>query len=279
MSPKNILVSLNDIDNLDNTLKSACALAVRHDAHIVGVYVVPFFFINVSIHGSEVAMQELQDNERQKNKEIADAAVKKFDKILKSYGVLGKTRIVNSANSDSAEAFISQARTADLIVVPQVASGKDCGVESDFVEKLVLSVGRPVLILPHGNAFEDIGNRVSIGWNLSAESSRAAFDSVSMLSKDSEVRFIWVDAQEESNNLPGAEIAEAFSHYGFNVTTESIKSGKKSIGEALIHNAGTNGADLLVMGAYGHSRLRELIFGGATRYMLANMSLPILMSH
>lgn len=278
MSLKNILVSLNDTENLDLTLKSAGALAAKHDAHLIGVYVIPFFYINVSIHGSEVAMQELQDNERQKNKEIARDSVEKFDKVLKSYGILGKTRVVNSANSDIAEAFINQARTADLVVIPQVVSDQMCNVESDFADKIILSVGRPVMVLPRGKAFETIGSRVSVGWNLSAEASRAAFDAISLLDKDCEVRFVWVDAKEENNNLPGAEIAEAFSHYGLNVSTESIQSGKKSVGEALIHQASINGSDLLVMGAYGHSRLRELIFGGATRHMLTNMPLPVLMS-
>ena len=278
MSPKNILINLNDAENLDLTLKSACALAAQHDAHLIGVYVIPFFYINVSIHGSEVAMQELQENERQKNQEIAKETVAKFDKALKSYGILGKTRVVNSANSDIAEAFIKQARTADLVVIPQVIADQNCNVENDFADKIILSVGRPVMVLPRGKSFEVIGKRVTVGWNLSAEASRAAFDAVPLLTKDGEVRFVWVDAKEENNNLPGAEIAEAFSHYGLNVTIASIQSGKNSVGEALIHDASVNGSDLLVMGAYGHSRLRELIFGGATRHMLTNMALPVLMS-
>ncbi|PCI89075.1 MAG: hypothetical protein COB24_00940 [Hyphomicrobiales bacterium] len=278
MSPKNILINLNDTENLDHTLKSACALAARHDAHLIGVYVIPFFHINVSIHGSEVMMQELQDDERQRNREIASDMVKKFTKSLKSYGILGKTRVVNSVNSEIAEAFIKQARTADLVVIPQVISDQNCNVENDFVDKVVLSVGRPVVILPRGKVFEQIGNSVSVGWNLSAEASRAAFDAVPLMAKDGEVRFVWVDAKQENNNLPGAEIAEAFSHYGLNVTTASIQSGKKSVGQTLIHEADINGSDLLVMGAYGHSRLRELVFGGATLHTLKNMTLPVLMS-
>ncbi|MGL1921089.1 MAG: universal stress protein [Hyphomicrobiales bacterium] len=281
MSPKNILINLNDVDNLDVFLKTACALAIRHQAHLIGVYVVPFFHLNIGIYDAEAAMQTLQQSELEHNKKIAKKAVEKFEKALKSQGVLGKARLVNSHNTDIAETFINQARTSDFIVIPVVEEDQNCSVEKGFDQQVVLGSGRPVILVPRGKVYEDIGDNVSVGWNLTSEAARAAFDVIPLLAQAANVRFVWVDAHlspQESGNLPGAEIAEAFAHYGFNVTTEVITSDGGNIGKTLIHDAKVNGADLLVMGAYGHSRLHELIFGGATRYIFSHLSAPILMS-
>lgn len=281
MSPKNILISLNDVENVDVFLKSACALALRHEAHLIGVYVVPSFQLSMGLYGSESIMVDLQHTELQRYKILAKETIEKFEIALSKNHVLGKSRLVYSSNADIAEEFINQARTADLVMIPMVEAEINCNVEPDFAQKVVLGAGRPVIMLPRGMVFEHIGKQVNIGWNLTAEAARAAFDALPILSKCDEVRFVWVDAHLESRhagNLPGAEIAEAFSHYGLNVATESIESVDGNIGKALLHDCAITGADLLVMGAYGHSRLREYIFGGATRFTLENMTVPVLMS-
>lgn len=281
MSPKNILINLNDVENIDVFLKTACALATRHQAHLVGVYVVPFFHLNMGLYDGEAVMQTLQKNEMEHNKALAKKTIEIFEKALKSNGLLGKSRVVNAHSTDIAETFINQARTSDLILIPVVEDDQNCNVEKGFDQKVVLGSGRPVILVPRGQVFDNIGNRVSIGWNLTSESARAAFDVLPLLTKSSEVRFVWIDAHlepEQSGNLPGAEIAEAFAHYGLDVTTEVIASNNDNVGKTLIHDAKVNGSDLLVMGAYGHSRLHELIFGGATRYIFEHLTLPILMS-
>lgn len=282
MSPKNILINLNDVENIEVFLQTTCALAIRHNAHLIGVYVVPSFQLSMGLYGSDAVMVDLQYAELKKYKKIAAKMVGKFEAALKANGVLGKSRIVYSGNAEIADEFVNQARTADLVVIPQVLADVNSDVEKDFAEKVVMSSGRPILIIPRGKRFEHIGDQVSIGWNLSSESARAAFDALPLISSSGEVRFVWVDAHQnsaEAGNLPGAEIAEAFSHYDLNVASESVESGDGNIGKALIHDAGINGSDLLVIGAYGHSRLRQLIFGGATRYLFEHLSLPVLMSH
>lgn len=281
MSLKNILINLNDVDNVDATIKTSCALARKHDAHLIGIFVVPLYPLRMGVFGSDSIMLNLQYSELKKYKQQAKDTVETFEKALRANEILGKSLILDSTDSDIADEFIRHARTTDLIIVPNIDTENYCGVEDDFVEKIILESGRPVIIIPRGQVFQTIGNRVNIGWNMSAEAARASFDVLPLLTAESEIRFVWVDAHlnpELAGNLPGSEIAEVFSHHGLTVTADAITSDDRNIGEALLHDASLNDADLLVMGAYGHSRLRDIIFGGATSHILANINLPILMS-
>ena len=281
MSVKNILINLNDVDNVDATIKTSCALARRYDAHLIGIFVVPLYPLKMGVFGSDSIMLDLQNSELTKYKQHAKETVEIFEKALRANDVLGKSLVLNSTDSDIADEFIRHARTTDLILVPNIDAENFYGVEVDFVEKIILESGRPVIIIPRGQVFETIGDRVNIAWNMSAEAARASFDTLPLLTSQSEIRFVWVDPHlnpKLAGNLPGSEIAEVFSHHGLSVIADTVASDGRNIGETLLHEAAINAADLLVMGAYGHSRLREFIFGGATRHILANLNLPILMS-
>ncbi len=281
MSPKTILTSLNDVENIDHLLHTCVGLAKQHDAHLVGVFIIPAIRMITDYYGSNTVLVEIRQDERERFKKTAVKMTEKFEKILSDHDINGKVRVVESQLPEIADCFINETMTADLIVIPAVDKNQSCSVENDFAEKVVLGAGRPILLIPRGKSFEKIGKRVSIAWNLTAEAARAAFDALGLINSEAEVRFVWVDAHlnhHKAGNLPGAEIAECFTRHGLNVFTDSIVSGDDNVGKALVEDAKVNGADLLVMGAYGHSRLRELIFGGATQYVFEHLNIPVLLS-
>jgi nucleotide-binding universal stress UspA family protein len=136
--------------------------------------------------------------------------------------------------------------------------------------------------VPYYGRFEQCGRRALIGWNGTREAAKAAFDAVGIL-KHSDLVYVsqieLEESEEETGPYPGAELAKALARHGIKTTAERLARSEVDAGEALLSHASDVGADLIVMGAYGHSRLREFILGGATRTMLQAMTVPILMSH
>jgi nucleotide-binding universal stress UspA family protein len=123
---------------------------------------------------------------------------------------------------------------------------------------------------------------ITIGWNGKREAARAAFDSVPLLKSARKVHVVWVDPEKEYQHpggLPGAQLAATLSRHGINAEIAPISTGGREAGETLLTVVADSGAELLVMGAYGHSRLSEMILGGATKSVLRGMKCPVLFSH
>jgi nucleotide-binding universal stress UspA family protein len=174
------------------------------------------------------------------------------------------------------------ARAVDLIIAGQsdpqwIGSG-----QLDIADQLVLETGRPVLIIPNTAAPGLVGERVLVAWNGRREAARAAFDALPILRRAKEVKVVWVNPQSEDEtpgDIPTADICSALARHGVRCEgTDRIKP-HVNVGETLLACAKDIAANLLVMGCYGHARLREFVFGGASRHVLQHMSIPILMSH
>ncbi len=279
MKPGNILICLNDTHNLNALLETGCALALKHRAHLIGVYIIPEIQIYPVYEG--IAMAEVFEDQHQQYEDKAADAQKQFEQALERNLISGEWRKLESPHTTIADEFIRQAQTVDLVMIAQVDSDDDCGVEQNFAERVILESGRPILLLPRKKAFLTIGERVLIGWNGTREAARASFDAINLLSASARVTLVWVDPQKQrarTGNVPGAELAKTFAHHKINVSAEAMPTAGVNAGEALLTRAVDLNSDLLVMGAYGHSRMREFIFGGATRHVLSNMTLPVLMS-
>ena len=146
--------------------------------------------------------------------------------------------------------------------------------------------GRPVLIIPRTGHFAPLGEgiveKAVVGINGTRESARAMFEALPLLKRVKETRLVWVDPYRQSGEageVPGAEEAAVLSRHGLKAVAEPMMTDGRNAGEALLMRANDLGADLLVMGAYAHSRMREFVFGGATRHVLEHMTIPVLMSH
>jgi nucleotide-binding universal stress UspA family protein len=172
------------------------------------------------------------------------------------------------------------ARYADLVVVGQPDEKDASGVEPDFVGRLLLAAGRPVLVVPYAGSFADTGKRVLVAWNASREATRALTDSIPLLREAEAVHVIAFDpAAAAHGEVPGADIGLYLARHGIKVTVSQQSAPDVDVGNQLLSRAADLNADLIVMGAWGHSRLQELVMGGVTQTILQSMTVPVLLSH
>jgi nucleotide-binding universal stress UspA family protein len=280
MSYKTIIVSLNDISRSETLLTLATGMAAKHEAHLIGLYVIPAprIYPAVSAHVTPIVLNETKTFFEEKAEQSRNA----FEKAASAAGVEAEWRRLNSDSPNIADGVIEHGLQADVLLISQRNDLGNDGIEPDFCERVVMESGRPVIVVPHNGKFNEIGEHVVVGWNASREATRAVFDAMPMLESSEETRLIWVDPQkqwEKSGNLPGAEMAATLTRHGVRSIAEAMPTDGIGSGDALLNRASDLGADLIVMGAYGHTRLREFVFGGATRTMLDQMTLPVLLSH
>lgn len=279
MSVGTILVSLNDVDRGKELLAITSALADRHDAHVIGHYVVPAVYIHPGISAHVTA--DIIDYGRKYFEDRADSVKALFDAEMQKQGFKGEWRQVDGMSHLVAASVVEHGRQSDLIIASQGGKNSNNGCEADFAERVVLDAGRPVLLVPNAGTFGTVAQNVVFGWNATRESARAAFDAVPLLIDGAKAHVMWVDSDLDAGNgaLPGAELATALSRHGVDAISEPFASSNIEVADAWLNRVSDAGADMLVMGAYGHSRVRELVFGGATRKVLDQMTVPVLMSH
>ncbi len=279
MAFKTILVSLNDVARSQAMIDAAAMLADLHGAHLIGYYVIPAITIYPEV--GFAAASAVDDARQRYFKSNLEEVRERFESKLRQDGINGEWRAVESLYPAIAPSVLDNGRSTDLIMVSQVAGSPVSNIEDDVVERLVMESGRPVLVIPQDTDLRKVDSAV-VGFNASKEAARALFESIPLLQGASDVRVVWVDPYKErglAGEIPGAEVTVALARHGVKATAESLTAGNMSAGQALLLHVNDLGAQLLVMGAYAHSRLREYVFGGATRYVLEHATVPVLMSH
>jgi nucleotide-binding universal stress UspA family protein len=260
MAYKDLLVIVDDNPHTRERISHAADLAERFDAHLAGLC--------VSLIGAPAA-----ERRTARARELFE------DEI-------GRRRIATewrSAAGFPVDVAAVQARYADLIVLGQLdPDDAEAPVNSPRPEDIALSGGRPILVVPYVGSYHAIGQRVLVAWDASREATRAVNDAMPLLAAASAVTVLTVDPVSDRTghgDIPGADITLHLARHGVSASVEKTVSGGIGIGDLLLSRASDLDADLLVMGAYGHSRVRELMLGGATRTVLKTMTLPVLMSH
>jgi nucleotide-binding universal stress UspA family protein len=174
------------------------------------------------------------------------------------------------------------ARNSDLVIVGQPDPEKGSSDDALLVEAAFMETGRPALVVPHAGAPRTPFERVMVAWNASREASRAVHDALPLLVAAKEVVILVIDPDDIGATLgrkPGSGVAHHLEHHGASVRVKTVESGRRRAGEVILSEATAEAADLLVMGGYGHSKLREALLGGATQTLLADATLPVLLSH
>jgi nucleotide-binding universal stress UspA family protein len=152
----------------------------------------------------------------------------------------------------------------------------------ELAADVILGSGRPVLTVPGTGKFGELSGQIVVGWDGSREAARAVFDALPLLKKAKGVSIVTVrEGGEVKDTLGtgGADMALTLSRHGVKVEAVSLNKNDRSVGDTLLEYTSSQDGDLLVMGCYSHSRLRERLFGGATQHLLRNMIAPVLMSH
>jgi nucleotide-binding universal stress UspA family protein len=277
---KTVLVSLNDIDRLTGLLEFSADLATAHSAHIVGLYVIPGPAVYPAV--GPYAVPELIDVFTKYFAEQSKNVRDKFEHVMSQNGLSFEWLEIRATVPEVSRTVSEVGRIADLVIVSEVDRQADIGVEVDFVANVVMDVGRPVLILPRRARSKLRIDQIVCGYNGSKEAARAIHDAVPLLKQAGDVRLVWVDPSKSygaAGTLPGADLAESLARHDVKVTAESMPTIGLNAAEALLTRAHDLDAGMVVMGAYGHSRLREYVLGGATRTALSAMSVPLVMSH
>lgn len=277
MSYKTILVHLDAAKSLATRLDLALQVARKFDAHLVGLYaltVVPTPSYAIAEAG------ELAAANRKASAELEQRARAAWDAAVRRAG-WQKTEWRSSAD-DALATVTLHARYADLIVVGQKEPDDASGVSGEFAHRLPLAAGRPVLFVPYASEKRPVGERVIVAWDAGRESARAVVDALPFLAAAREVKIATFNAGragDRHGEAPGADVGLFLARHDVNVSVARFQSENRDIGNQLLSRAADLGSDLIVMGAYGHSRLAELVLGGATRTILESMTVPVLMSH
>jgi nucleotide-binding universal stress UspA family protein len=270
MSFRTILVPVGEERGGEACLHAARVLAWRFDAVLIGMHVVlpPPVAITLPGDAAVYAGPQLLEAYRSAAAEERARLKQTFRRICGS----DATAVWSEAEGDPAQILAEAAHTVDLVVVSKRGGGDT--ERHALVEHLAMAAGVPVLMLPERGAGEP-GKVVIAGWNGSREASRAVHDALPFLTAAERVVLCAIGAEAIATLEPAAAMLR---RNGVPVQAEPIPEPEQDVGETLLSQAAAHGADLLVAGAYGHSRLRELVFGGVTRHLLQAATLPVLFS-
>lgn len=281
MAYKDILVVLDRGARTGTRVKLAARLAERFAAHLVGLYAA------VEPTADLVSVPDVSSSSRSQPRTLewqgwegAETLRNLFEDIAGRHNLSAEWR---PARGDPAELAGVHGRAADLIVLGQRDPDEiGTGAVQPRPEDVALHSGRPILVIPYAGTFEEIGWRALVGWDGSRAATRAVHDAMPLLAGASVATILTIDPQtsrQGHGGIPGVDIVPHLARHGVRAAVERASSAGIDVGNALLSRASDLGADLLVMGAYGHSRARELLLGGVTRTVLASMTLPVLMAH
>ncbi len=279
MPIKTILVYLPSNRNAASILEPVLRIAGPRGAHVIGLHLTA----DLPIYGefpAEVS-SEVMERLQKVGSDTAAAAKKSFEDAFKSSDVSHEWRAFTASYGAGADLIASQGSTADLIVCGK-AAGDVPDAWDDFAETAVLRSGRPVLIVPSSHTAGQIGKHAVIAWNGTREAVRAVFDSLDLI-RDAEtvraVTFIDQESQRLAAKAQAAALGETLQRHGIRVSCDVAFADNTHTGDAILSALVDEGCDLLIMGAYSHSRFREMIFGGVSRDILRDSWVPILVSH
>ena len=253
----------------------AASFASVLDAHLAAISCevqvqVPGSFLSFGAAGAIAA------GEAHRRHDSAQALLAAFEVAARKAGVLHETIREKSLTYRVPERLVEYARLRDLTIVSVPGS-----YDQWYAEAIIFGSGRPTLVLPEGPPSRPFElNTVVVAWDFSRSAARAVADAIPILEKAKRVRVVTVTNEKVIDTKHSSEeLAKNLARHGIDVILDKVDAAGRSIGDALNREVASYNADLLVMGAYGHSRFREFILGGATKSMLSNPPLPILFSH
>lgn len=277
MPPKDILVHLDANPRAAVRLDVAARLAARHGAHLSGLFVVDIPLpVMMDPSGGGGVLASLIEDMRAAALADAAAAEAAFRARCERDGIAHEWRVAEGMTADHVTAA---AHYADLVVLGQASPDAPEQGGSVLLDDAIFFSGRPVLVVPYAGSFADVGRRVLVGWKAGREASRALHDALPLLAAAERVTVLSVNPGGGPDHLPGAAISRHLARHGIAAEASRMDAAEVADGDVLLNAAADLGADLLVVGAYGHSRLREFVLGGVTRTLLQRMTVPVLFSH
>lgn len=270
MTYRSILVHLDDSHRCAARVALAAGIARAQGAHLLGLAPTGVVSLPESLASRAAALAPAHEQLKAR----ALGCVERFNAQVASLGLASHEGRLH--DDDTLSAVLQHARTCDLVVLGQHDPEHHAPLVSwDLPQQVFLHAGRPVLVVPYAGEFKTSGEQVVVAWSDTREAARAMADALPLLRQARQVSLLAFNADDRG----ALDAAHAWlARHGVNSKVETQATGL-AIGDALLSRAFDLGADLLVMGGYGHSRAAELVTGGVTRSVLRQMTLPVLISH
>lgn len=270
-----IVVNLSAAKQRDIAGDFAISLGSMFGAHLSAV--VFAYKMPAAAMGDGFVAPSFDDWETERRQE-AEQAREEFERRAKLAGTVFDCRILSDDVEDAALIFSEIARNYDLSVIAQ--AGPDAGMpETLAIETTLFGSGRPVLVVPYIHTEAINLDRVMVCWDGSRNAARAVGDALPLLQRAKKIAVVTIEQKEQRTSLKGARIADHLARHKLDVDLKAIVAPDTDVANVILSHAADTGANLIVMGGYGHTRIREFVLGGATRGILSSMTVPVLMSH
>ena len=281
MTYKTIVAYIDEASRCRNLAQLARKLGERHGARVIGLHVVPD--VQIYAAGESMVMADVFEREQKRFTETAAEAHAFFVTAMDGAECEVEWRKIDQAGSTIGERVIENALTADLVVTGQIDPDIESPRRVGVPENVLLHSGRPLLMVPYIELADGLGRHIMIAWRPTADAARAVFDALPLLAKAERVTILEIDSDAPSSveRLTGAEaLAASLARHGvIDAKVSRTPSGGIGIAATILSRIADQDADMLIMGGYGHSRFGEYLFGGATREILRQMTVPVLISH
>ena len=279
MTYKTVLVLLDGRHEATLRLQAAIEVARGHDAHlkVISLAVSP----TIPSYANHPILLEAMVAQQKQTRSQAKTVLDDFGKKAKASGLPYEGVVVECRDVEISDEVALHARYADLLVIEQQDPENPGPGGAALTQHLVLEADLPVLVIPYIGASRPPGKRVMVAWDAGREAARAVRDALPILVAAEHVDVVVIDPAKhtrEHGEEPGADIALFLARHDCKVETQHLPAGGLDAGEALLSHLADRDSDLLVMGAYGHARLRQLVLGGVTQTILGEMTVPVLMS-
>jgi nucleotide-binding universal stress UspA family protein len=263
----------------DGTDDYAISVAAAFEAHLAAIAFALDPFVPPTMGIGDVIPADWIDEQREEVQTNAKAAIARFEEKVRREGVSAESRLLDASLAGAAELFGQIAARFDLSIVRQAEPGK-APIEDLIIEAALFGSGRPVLVVPYIQKARMKLDRVTVCWDGGRNAARAVGDALPFLSraKTVEVAIVLGDAGKR-DEIAGADIGGHLARHGLRVDVKRIMAADGNVADTILSHVADAGTDFLVMGGYGHSRLREFVLGGVTRGILSSMTVPTLMAH
>ena len=274
---KDIVVNLSVTEEGSPTADYAVSVAGALDAHIAGIAFVYDPIVPVS--GSGYIPAEVIETQQADNEAGAKAAIDRFAEATRRAGVAAEPLTISASLAGAGAQFGRIARRFDLAIVGQ-ANPQASSVEDIIAETTLFESGRPMILVPYIQKAPLKLDNVMVCWDGSRPAARAVGDAMPLLAKAGRVEIVIVGSERgKQDEIEGADMGQHLARHGLKVEVHRISGGTIDVADALLSHAADSGTDFMVMGGYGHSRLREFVLGGVTHTIFRSLTLPVLLSH
>jgi nucleotide-binding universal stress UspA family protein len=274
---KDIVVNLGVGEKACPAGDYAVSVAAAFDAHLAGIAFLYDPIVPVS--GAGYIPAEVIETQERDNEAATRAALARFTTASARAGVTAEPLTLSASFAGVGEQFGRIARRFDLSIVGQ-AEPETSGVEEIIAESALFESGRPVIVVPYIQKAPLKLDRVMVCWDGSRAATRAIADAMPLLRRAGGVEIVIVTNERgKKDEIEGADMGAHLARHGLNVEVNRTALGDIDVADVILSHAADAGSDFIVMGGYGHSRLREFVLGGVTRSIMRSMTAPVLMSH